>query len=153
MTEYELLFLIVERRSELINLIQWWGAISIGVIVSSHFMDRKINLFVIILIVVFYIFFSLFVIRMVFAFFEQLLMAFTDLAIYAESVELISQQTQAMVAILTSGRLFESSVYLAFVMCGLTIATCSYPIWRYWECQKCNATKKSNAILSDRIKN
>ncbi len=63
MTEYELLFLIVERRSELINMIQWWDAISIGVIVSSHLIDRKINLFVIILIVVFYIFFSLFVIR------------------------------------------------------------------------------------------
>jgi hypothetical protein len=151
MTEYELLYLIVERRSELINLIQWWGAISIGVIASSHFIDRKINMFVIILIVVFYIFFSLFAIRMVFAFFEQLLMAFTDLAMYADSTESVSQQTQAMIVILTSGRLFESSVYLAFVMCGLTIATCSYPIWRYWECQKCSAKKNKNTIPSDQI--
>ena len=141
MTEYELLYLTVERRNELINLIQWWGAISIGVIVSSHFIDRKINLFVIILIVVFYILFSLFAIRMVFAFFEQLLMAFADLAMYAECVESVSQQTQAMIVILTNGRLSESFVYLALVMCGLTIATCSYSIWRYWECRKCSAIK------------
>ena len=141
MTEYELLYLIVERRNELINLIQWWGAISIGVIASTHFIDRKINLFVIILIAVFYVSFSLFAIRMVFAFYEQLLMAYTDLEIYAKSVESVSQQTQAMIGILTNGRLSESFVYLTFVLCGLTIATCSYPIWRYWECRKCNATK------------
>ena len=141
----------VERRNELINLIQWWGAISIGVIVSSHFIDRKINLFIIILIVVFYILFSFFAIRMVFAFFEQLLMAFTDLAMYAESVESISQQTQAMIVILTNGRLSESFVYLTFVLCGLTIATCSYPIWRYWECRKCSANKAKNTISLDRI--
>ncbi len=151
MTEYELLYLTVERRNEMINLIQWWGAISIGVIVSSHFIDRKINLFVIILIVVFYILFSLFAIRMVFAFFEQLLMAFADLAMYAESVESVSQQTQAMIVILTNGRLSESFVYLAVVMCGLTIATCSYPIWRYWECRKCSAINAQNTISLDRI--
>lgn len=153
MTEYELLCLIVERRSELINLIQWWGAISIGVIASSHFIDRKINLFVIMLIVVSYLFFSLFAIRMVFAYFDQLLMAFTDLAMYADSVASVSQQTQAMIVILKSGRLFESSVYLAFVMCGLTIATCSYPIWRYWECQKRSVNNDQNTIPSGHIQN
>ena len=98
-------------------------------------------MFVIILIAVFYIFFSLFAIRMGFALFEQLLMAFTDLAMYAESAELVSKQTQTMIIILTSGRLSETLVYLTFVMYGLTIATCCYPIWRYWECRKCNSIK------------
>ena len=133
MTEYELLYLIVERRNEVMSLIQWWGAISIGVIAASHFIDRTFNLFLMILIALFYGSFSIFVIRMVDTLYDQLLMAFTDLAIYAENVESISKQTEIMLQVLSSGRLSVSSTFLALVLCGLTIAAVSYPIWRYWK--------------------
>ncbi|WP_292988066.1 hypothetical protein [Nitrosomonas sp.] len=133
MTEYELLYLIVERRNEVMSLIQWWGAVSIGVIAASHFIDRTFNLFLITLIAFFYGFFSIFVIRMVDTLYDQLLMAFTDLAIYAENAESVSKQTEIMLQVLSSGRLSISSTFLALVLCGLTIASVSYPIWRYWK--------------------
>lgn len=140
MTEYELLYLIIERRSEGINLLQWWGAVSIGIIVASHFTGRTLNIFIITLIVSFYIFFSLFVIRMSGALFDQLLMAFSDLVIYAEGTEAVSKQTQAMIQVHLSGRLSKTAVYLSLVFYGLTIGTCSYPIWRYLRMRKRGST-------------
>ena len=141
MTEYELLYLIIERRNEGINLLQWWGAISIGIIAASHLAGRTLNIFIITLIVGFYIFFSLFVIRMAGALFDQLLMAFSDLVIYAEKAEMVSEQTKAMIQIHLTGRLSETVVYLSLVFYGLTIGTCSYPIWQYLRMRKHNSTR------------
>ncbi len=141
MTEYELLYLIIERRNEGINLLQWWGAVSIGIIVASHFAERTLNIFIITLVVSFYIFFSLFVIRMADALFDQLLMAFSDLVIYAEKAEMVSEQTKAMIQIHLTGRLSETVVYLSLVFYGLTIGTCSYPIWQYLRMRKHNSTR------------
>jgi len=141
MTEYELLYLIIERRNEGINLLQWWGAVSIGIIVASHFAERTLNIFIITLVVSFYIFFSLFVVRMADALFDQLLMAFSDLVVYAEGTETVSKQTQAMIQIHLSRRLSETVVYLSLVFYGLTIGTCSYPIWQYLRMRKHNSTK------------
>ena len=143
MTEYELLYLIIERRNEGINLLQWWGAVSIGIIVASHFAERTLNIFIIMLVVSFYIFFSLFVIRMAGALFDQLLMAFSDLVIYAEKAEVVSEQTKAMIQIHLSSRLSETVVYLSLVFYGLTIGTCSYPIWQYLRINKHNSTRKN----------
>ena len=140
MTEYELLYLIIERRNEGINLLQWWGAVSIGIIVASHFAERTLNIFIITLVVSFYIFFSLFVIRMAGALFDQLLMAFSDLVIYAEKAEVVSEQTNAMIQIHLSERLSKTVVYLSLVFYGLTIGTCSYPIWQYLRMRKHNST-------------
>jgi len=140
MTEYELIYLIIERRNEGINLLQWWGAVSIGIIVASHLAERTLNIFIITLVVSFYIFFSLFVVRMADALFDQLLMAFSDLVIYAEGTETVSKQTQAMIQIHLSRRLSETVVYLSLVFYGLTIGTCSYPIWQYLRMRKHNST-------------
>ncbi len=95
MTEFELVYLIDERRSELIKLIQWWGAISFGVIATTHFLDRTINFFIITLIIVFYAAFSIFVIRMNTALSDQLLTAFVDLATYTENSGSVSSQAHA----------------------------------------------------------
>ncbi len=141
MTEYELLYLIIERRNEGINLLQWWGAISIGIIAASHLAGRTLNIFIITLIVSFYIFFSLFVIRMAGALFDQLLMAFSDLVNYAEKAEMVSEQTKAMVQIHLSERLSETVIYLSLVFYGLTIGTCSYPIWQYLRMRKHHSTR------------
>ncbi len=141
MTEYELLYLIIERRNEGINLLQWWGAVSIGIIVASHLAERTLNIFIITLIVSFYILFSLFVIRMAGALFDQLLMAFSDLVIYAEKAEVVSEQTNTMIKIHLSERLSKTVVYLSLVFYGLTIGTCSYPIWQYLRMRKHNSTR------------
>ncbi len=84
----------------------------------------------------FYIFFSLFVIRMAGALFDQLLMAFSDLAIYAEGAETVSKQTEAMLQIYLSGFLSKTAIYFSLVFHGLTIGTCSYPIWMYLKMRK-----------------
>jgi len=144
MTEYELLYLIIERRNEALNLLQWWGAISIGVIVASHFTGRTLNLFIITLMISFYIFFSLFVIRMADALFDQLLMAFSDLVIYAEQAAAVSNQTKAMIQIHLTDRLSQSALFLSLVFYGLTIGTCSYPIWRYLKTRKHRTTGTSS---------
>ncbi len=122
MTEFELVYLIVERRSELIKLIQWWGAISFGVIATTHFLDRTINLFIITLIIVFYAAFSIFVIRMNTALSDQLLTAFVDLATYTENSESVSSQAHAMIEILVDNRLSTSFNFIEFVLWGLSIA-------------------------------
>jgi len=140
MTEYELLYLIIERRNEAINLLQWWGAISVGVIVASHFAGRTLNIFIITLMISFYVFFSLFVIRMADALFDQLLMAFSDLVIYAEQAAAISNQAKAVIQVHLTGRLSQSAIYLSVVFYGLSIGTCSYPIWRYLKMRRLGVT-------------
>ena len=143
MTEFELVYLIVERRSELIKLIQWWGAISFGVIATTHFLDRTINLFIVTLIIVFYAAFSIFVIRMNTALSDQLLTAFVDLATYTEYAESVSSQAHAMIGILANNRLSISFNFIEFVLWGLSIAACSYPLWQYIRLHKYKKTPHS----------
>lgn len=147
MTEYELVYLIVERRNELIKLLQWWGAISFGVIATTHFLDRTINLFIITLIIVFYAAFSAFVIRMNTALSDQLLTALADLAAYAEQTSAVSSQAQTMIGVLTDGRLATSFYFIEFVLWGLSIAACSYPLWQYARLHKLNKAPHSKPTI------
>ena len=43
MTEYELLSILVERRVELISIIQWWASISVAIIAATQLLERSFN--------------------------------------------------------------------------------------------------------------
>ena len=61
MSEFEILDLMAKTEDQRFNLIQWWTSVTFGVIVLSHFADRRLNLFLVVLVVLLYVGFTLFV--------------------------------------------------------------------------------------------
>jgi len=61
MSEFEILDLMTKTEDQRFNLIQWWTSVTFGVIVLSHFAGRKLNLFLVVLVVLLYVGFTLFV--------------------------------------------------------------------------------------------
>lgn len=61
MSEYEILDILAKTEDQRFNLIQWWAGVTFGLIALSHFAGRKLNLFLVVLVVLLYIGFTLFV--------------------------------------------------------------------------------------------
>lgn len=61
MSEFEILDLMTKTEDQRFNLIQWWAGVTFGLIALSHFASRKLNLFLVILVVLLYVGFTLFV--------------------------------------------------------------------------------------------
>lgn len=80
MSEYEILDLMTKTEDQRFNLIQWWASVTFGVIVLSHFAGRKLNLFLVILVVLLYVGFTLFVADLFFGNVTQAALHRQDLA-------------------------------------------------------------------------
>jgi hypothetical protein len=80
MSEYEILDLMTKTEDQRFNLIQWWASVTFGVIVLSHFAGRKLNLFLVILVVLLYVGFTLFVADLFFGNLTQAALHREDLA-------------------------------------------------------------------------
>jgi hypothetical protein len=61
MSEFEILDLMTKTEDQRFNLIQWWAGVTFGLIALSHFAGRKLNLFLVVLVVLLYVGFTLFV--------------------------------------------------------------------------------------------
>jgi hypothetical protein len=80
MSEYEILDLMTKTEDQRFNLIQWWASVTFGVIVLSHFAGRKLNLFLVLLVVLLYVGFTLFVADLFFGNLTQAALHREDLA-------------------------------------------------------------------------
>ena len=60
MSEYEILDLINATENQRLNLLQWWGAITFGLIALAHFASEKLNLILVVLVLTLYVSFSVF---------------------------------------------------------------------------------------------
>ena len=57
MSEYDVMSLMVERRQELVSMVQWWASISIGIIAGSQILERFLNVVLVCVLIFFYLFF------------------------------------------------------------------------------------------------
>ena len=73
---------------------------------------------------------------------------FVDLATYTESV---SSQAHAMIGILANNRLSISFNFIEFVLWGLSIAACSYPLWQYIRLRKYKITPHNKENLQQNV--
>jgi hypothetical protein len=59
LSEYEILDLANRAEDQVTAVLQWWGGISFGVLALGHFAARKLNGFLVTLIIMLYVGFSL----------------------------------------------------------------------------------------------
>ena len=127
MTEYELISLVIERRTEVVALLQWWASISVGIIAGSQLLERFLNIVLICILVAFYIIFSFATLRLAIAISQQMMKAFEDIATLKEP----SAQATLMIQQFASGYIENTGLMLGAVILFVVIATCAYPIWVY----------------------
>jgi len=60
MSEYEILDLINATEYQRLNLLQWWGGITFGLIALAHFASERLNLILVILVLTLYVSFCVF---------------------------------------------------------------------------------------------
>lgn len=127
MTEFELITLVIERRTEAISLMQWWASISVGIIAGSQLLERFLNMILLIILIAFYLFFTFATFRLSTAIGEQMFKAFEDLSRLKEP----SAQAALMIDQYTSGYIGSTQSILGIVVLFVVVATCAYPIWVY----------------------
>jgi hypothetical protein len=127
MTEYEVIILIVERRLELISVVQWWASISVGIIAGSQVLERFLNIVLLCVLLSFYLFFTLLTYSYSAAIAAQLVAGFMDLSIIGAT----SAQALVMLEQQSSGIVGDNLLYATFALGVVVVTTCSYPIWVY----------------------
>ena len=127
MSEYDVMSLMVERRQELISIVQWWASISIGIIAGSQILERYLNIVLLCVLIFFYLFFSLVSFNFTASITAQLLAGFTDLS----NMGATSAQAQTMLEQHRNGSISENLFYARFALGAVVLITCSYPIWVY----------------------
>jgi len=132
MSEFEILDLMTKTEDQRFNLIQWWAGVTFGLIALSHFAARKLNLFLVILVVLLYVGFTLFVGDLFFGNVTQAVLHRQDLAamqalgapLSEVSRQIIAEEPQVLRGIgfylAVIGAFFGSISYLvyAFVRSG-----------------------------------
>ena len=132
MTEYELLDLMLERRQEVISVVQWWASISVGLIAASQLLERHLNIALLCVVNLFYLFYTYVVYRFVTSLFDQILASFEDLS----KLENPTAQSIAMLEVFNSGGLSGNAYFSLAAMAFVVLVTCSYPTWVYINARK-----------------
>ena len=126
MSEYEILDILAKTEDQRFNLIQWWAGVTFGLIALSHFAGRKLNLFLVVLVVLLYVGFTLFVGDLFFGNVRQAALHGQDLAaMLAQGVplsevsrDIIAEQPQVLRGIgfylAVVGAFFGSICYLIY---------------------------------------
>ena len=127
MTEFELITLVLERRNEVVSLLQWWASISVGIIAASQLLQRFLNMILLIILIFFYLVFTFATFRLSGALSRQMLAAFEDLS----KLEEPSAQAMLMIHHYSSGYISDTQSILLGILLIVTVATCAYPIWVY----------------------
>ena len=127
MSEYDIMSLMVERRQELVSIVQWWASISIGIIAGSQILERFLNAALLCVLIFFYLFFTLVAFRFTGSIAAQLFAGFTDLS----NMGATSAQAIIMLDQHSSGSISETLLYARFALGVVVLTTCSYPIWVY----------------------
>lgn len=127
MTEYELLSILVERRVELISIIQWWASISVAIIAATQLLERSFNVVLLSIVISFYLFFTFVTLRLARALSQQLLGGFRDLEALGER----SGQTELMIQQYSEGLIGNTQLFIGLAVFIVIAATCGYPIWTY----------------------
>ena len=125
MTEFELITLVIERRSEVVSLMQWWASISVGIIAGSQLLERFLNLILLLILIAFYLVFTFATLRLSIAIGEQMFKAFEDLS----KIEEPSAQAALMIEQYSSGYIGNTQSILGIVVLFVVVATCVYPMW------------------------
>lgn len=127
MTEYELVSLVVERRQELMTIMQWWASVSVGIIAGSQVLARYLNGPLVSILIAFYLFFTFTSTRLTQALTRQMEAAYADLTTLQES----TRQTQLMIQQFSSGYIAGTETLFAGAIIAIIAATCCYPVWVY----------------------
>ena len=127
MTEFELITLVLERRTELISLMQWWASISVGIIAGAQLLERYLNMIFISILIAFYALFTFATFRLMGAIGQQMGKAFEDLS----RLEQPSAQALLMIDQYASGYIGNTESIILAVISIVALATCAYPIWIY----------------------
>ena len=132
MTEYELLSILVERRVELVSIIQWWASISVAIIAATQILERFLNAILLAIVISFYLFFTFVTLRLARALGQQLYAAFTDLNTLVDR----SGQTDLMIGQYSEGVIVNTQLFGSVAIFIVIAATCGYPIWTYVQKRK-----------------
>ena len=127
MTEYELLSLLVERRVEMISILQWWGGISFALIAGAHILERQLSILLLALMDGFYLFFSFVSFRFLITIGDQFRASFADL----KEIENASLQTQETISQFTGNAVELNRILIAAACVVVVSVVCVYPIWLY----------------------
>jgi len=128
MTEYEILTLITLTEDQRFNLIQWWAGVTFGLIALSHFAGHKLNLFLVTLVVLLYIGFSMFVGQLFFANVAQSELHRQDLA---EMLALGRQLSAVSEDIVSADRMVLQAIGFYLAVVGAFLGSICYVIYAY----------------------
>jgi len=125
MTEFEIITLVLERRVEMIALMQWWAGVSFAIVAGAQIFESKLSWRLVILIEAFYLFFTVSSMRLVYSLGQQFEAAFVDL----KKIEAPSDQALTMLNQFYSGSIGTNQMLLSIATLAAIAVTCAYPIW------------------------
>lgn len=125
MTEFEIITLALERRVEMIELMQWWAGVSFAIIAGSQIFESRLTWRLVILMEAFYLFFTVSTMRLVRSLGVQFQAAFVDL----QMIEQPSEQALAMLDQFNTGSIGTNQLLLSTAALTAVVVTCAYPVW------------------------
>ena len=129
MSEAEILELIKLNQSEGFAIIQWWGAVTFGMVALAHVARNQLNLYLVILILALYVSFTFLVIGLLVrgdAFFFGLL---EDLRFLEDAEGRVSAASQAILDSTTSRNRLQALGFMTLP--GAFLGSIGYVIYRY----------------------
>lgn len=129
MTEFELVTLVLDRRVEMISLMQWWAGVSFAILAGSQIFENKLTLHLVILIEGFYLFFTAVASRLIYSIGQQFQAAFLDL----EQIKHPSEQTLVMICQNSGGSIVTNQIMISTISVAVVLVTCAYPMWQLKE--------------------
>lgn len=129
MTEYELIDVVGQHTETMLSLLQWWVGITLGILVSTHVINKELNGYIASLLIALYVCFTAVISMMASAHRlrqELLLEGFADLA---EQGEGLGKMSQWVIETGGPSQVIAASAGIAFW--GLFLSTISYVIYRY----------------------
>ena len=127
MTEYELVDTIIECRSQVVSLLQWWASLSVGIIAGSQLLQDHLNKSLIAALIGFYLFITFATLRLARALTGQLFAGFASL----QELEDLTPHSQYIVEQFSSGYISSTQAILSSAVLVAILGTCFYPIWVY----------------------
>ena len=131
MSEAEILNQVSLNQGQAFMLMQWWFSVTVGLVAIAHFFSKKLNLFLLILIVAAYVAYTTYINRFLLLLFQQNSAFILDLEALQSSGSITEASDVLVESMRDSNSIFSAGSSFIFASVVTFVASLSYLIYRY----------------------
>ena len=129
MTEYELLDVLQGQVDAMMSLMQWWAAMTLGLLIGVHVIGKELNVYMTGLLIALYVAFTAFINLIESAHGTRMQLLIASLGRLQDQGESLSDMSKAIID--GGGPPAVVTIFAAVGFFGLFVATIGYVIYRY----------------------